>query len=545
MRFVILFLGVLLLNTVPVFAAKGKLKKQKEQIKKDIYFLASDSLEGRRTGTPGEEIAAFYIAGRLQNMNVAPYGNSYFQNWQTADGKIIDSTVQTLQIDGIEIPLENYAILPCGANETVDEYVMQQVKEQGTIELIPISKISTKNLNNPHDDAMTLYEEVIKKSESAMAKAVILYNDIDSSYDYTYNGKTKSTYNCTVPVAFLHYTTYKKYIAPALKNEWISIKLTTAVIDKIVEGINIVGYINNKAATTVVIGAHYDHLGYGEDHNSLHTGEPAIHNGADDNASGVAALLALAEMLKTKKFTNNNYVLAAFSGEELGLFGSKKFVKRNTGIIDSLNYMINMDMVGRYDAAKKAMTIGGVGTSPAFIPSIEKSKKFFTPKYDSAGVGPSDHTSFYMEDKPVLFFFTGLHTDYHKPSDDAEKVNIDGEANIINYIYSLIGLLDKQGKLPFTKTKEPKMEAVAFKVTLGIMPDYTFSGAGVHADGVTDGKPAKLAGILAGDIILKIGEYATADMTAYMKALAKHKKGDEVNVVLLRGKDEVVVKVKF
>src|SRR6185369_8632251 len=166
-------------------------------------------------------------------------------------------------------------------------------------------------------------------------------------------------------------------------------------------GHNVIGYLNNDAATTVILGAHYDHLGYGEDGNSmLRTGEHLIHNGADDNASGTAAVIELARLIKNsgkKELKNNNYLFITFSGEELGLFGSKYFVENPTIDLGNVNYMINMDMVGRLNDSTQVLTVGGFGTSPEWAEAIKlKEKKSpFVIKIDSSGTGPSDHTSFY------------------------------------------------------------------------------------------------------------------------------------------------------
>jgi Zn-dependent M28 family amino/carboxypeptidase len=210
----------------------------------------------------------------------------------------------------------------------------------------------------------------------------------------------------------------------------------------------VIGYIDKGASTTVILGAHFDHLGYGEDGNSmLRTKEHLIHNGADDNASGTAALIELGRLLKNSKLDRNNYLFIAFSGEELGLFGSKYFVENPTVSLNNINYMINMDMVGRLNDSTRVLTIGGYGTSPEWSSLINtKNKKpSFVIKVDSSGTGPSDHTSFYRKDIPVLFFFTGLHADYHKPTDDFDKINYKGELEVVNYIYSIIEK-EKQGK---------------------------------------------------------------------------------------------------
>jgi len=312
--------------------------------------------------------------------------------------------------------------------------------------------------------------------------------------------------------------------------------------DSTVTGKNVLGYLNNNAPTTIVIGAHFDHLGHGSD-GSLYRGEPAIHNGADDNASGVAVLLNLASKLKATN-TNNNYLFMAFSGEEMGLIGSNYFVKNSTLSLDSINYMINMDMVGRL---KKDSTLAvyGVGTSPYFKQTISAANKNFNIIENESGVGPSDHTSFYLNDLPVLHFFTGQHEDYHKPSDDADKLNYEGMDLIATYIYDVISDLDDNGKLAFRKTKNESEETPRFKVTLGVIPDYMYDGDGMRIDGVSEEKPAQKAGLTKGDIVIQLGDLAIDDMMGYMKALSNFKEGDKTTVKVKRGTETIEAEVIF
>lgn len=311
-------------------------------------------------------------------------------------------------------------------------------------------------------------------------------------------------------------------------------------------GHNVIGFIDNKAASTVVLGAHYDHLGYGEDKNSLYTGTgKMVHNGADDNASGTATLIELGRWLKKSGNKKYNYILVAFSGEELGLFGSKFFIEHSAVPINTINYMINMDMVGRLNDSTRTISVGGYGTSPEWGRLIKTETDFFKIKIDSSGTGPSDHTSFYNKDIPVLFFFTGTHMDYHKPSDDADKINYNGMLHILTYIQNLLTQTNNTGKLAFTKTREVHVGRTSFKVSLGIMPDYTFSGPGVHVDGVTSGRAAEKAGILKGDVILQLGEHVTADVEGYMKALNKFDKGQSTNAKIKRGDKEMILPVVF
>ena len=311
--------------------------------------------------------------------------------------------------------------------------------------------------------------------------------------------------------------------------------------DGSITGRNVLGFIDNKAENTVVIGAHYDHLGYGNE-GSLYRGEKAIHNGADDNASGVAVMLNLASKLK-KENTNNNYLLMAFSGEEMGLLGSNYFVKNATVNTKKINYMINMDMVGRLKDS--ILAVYGTGTSPIWRQTISSLNDNFNLVEKESGVGPSDHTSFYLNDIPVLHFFTGQHEDYHKPSDDQELLNYEGMYQISDYIFSIVSDLDNNGKLVFKKTKNESEDAPRFKVTLGVIPDYLYEGKGMRIDGISVGKPAGKAGIVKGDVVVKMGEIDIVDMMSYMTGLSKFEKGNTTIVEVLREGEIIEVKVTF
>ena len=382
-------------------------------IKEDVTFLSSDALEGRQTGTDGEEKAAKYISNRLKNLGLEPKGTDGF--YQT---------------------------------------------------------FSFKPKTNPHQ----------------------------------------------------------------------KVNYSIKVGDSVITGTNVVGFLNNNAENTIVIGAHYDHLGYGAE-GSLYRGEKAIHNGADDKASGVAVLLHLAKQLKEKN-TNNNYVFIAFSGEEMGLLGSNYFVKNATIDTKKINYMINMDMVGRLKA-DSTLAVYGVGTSPILKQTLKAHNENFKLIQKESGIGPSDHTSFYNADIPVLHFFTGQHEDYHKPSDDFEKLNYDGMQTISNYIFEVITDLDNNGKLPFRKTKNESEDVPRFKVGLGVIPDYMFDGKGLRIDGISEDKPAQKAGLQKGDIVIKLGDSAVTDMMSYMKALSTFEEGQTTKVVVDRNGEMVEADIKF
>ncbi len=319
-----------------------------------------------------------------------------------------------------------------------------------------------------------------------------------------------------------------------------------AVIGNHGEGIigrNVIGYIDNSSDKTIVIGAHFDHLGMGGQ-GSLHRGDSAIHNGADDNASGTAALMALAQIFKQGKH-KNNFLFIAFSGEENGLWGSNYFVKNPTVDLESINYMINMDMVGRLNE-EKTLAVNGVGTSSGFIAALDKvntdSLKLIT---SESGVGPSDHTSFYLQDLPVLHFFTGQHEDYHKPTDDSDKINYEGLLRVTKYISRLVNELDGTEKLTFIKTKDSSGDTPRFTVSLGVVPDYLFDGKGMRIDGVSEDKPAMAAGLQKGDVVIQMGDSSVVDMMSYMRALGGFEKGDSTLIRYERQGKKKEVMIKF
>ena len=312
---------------------------------------------------------------------------------------------------------------------------------------------------------------------------------------------------------------------------------------------NVAAYLDNGAAYTVVIGGHYDHLGLGEDGGSLDAhAQGQIHNGADDNASGTAGVMALATLFaRNNQKEAFNFLFICFSGEELGLFGSRNFCDKPTIDLKTVQCMINMDMIGRLSQSKPALTVSGAGTAPEFVSLLNTYRSAALDiVIDSAGVGPSDHTSFYNKEVPALHFFTGTHADYHKPSDDADKINIQGTEAVLTLIADFIFKLPTDRKLNFLKTRNPSSgNTPSFKVTLGIMPSYASAGEGLKVEAVLDGKAGKKAGLMDGDVITAIGDYKVTEIQSYMEALSKFKKGDVTTLYVKRGKKKKKLKVEF
>ncbi len=532
------------------FVTAQKLKKADKiivaNLQTHISYLADDKLEGRRTGSSGEKLAYEYISSEFLKAGLTTHGDkeTFLQEFEINDGKKI-SAASHLLINGNDLVIDKeYFPLAFSKNGSLTAVASIALHENGTPWFYDINELLETNKNNPHFDLIDALKLKVADAEKKRATAFLIYNTSAIKDELQFDAKSKTTLSA-IPVIYITKTAKEKY----LKDETASldIQLKIEIIDKIRYGHNVVGYLDNKAPNTIIIGAHYDHLGYGEDHNSLYTGTmPMIHNGADDNASGTAAIIELSKLLKESKYKNNNYLFICFSGEELGLFGSKYFTEHPTIDFAIANYMINLDMVGRLNDSTHGLNIGGYGTSPVWGQTLSASNKFFKIKFDSSGTGPSDHTSFYRKDIPVLFFFTGVHNDYHKPSDDADKINYIGEWMVLKYIFKLIEDVNNKGKLSFTKTREATLNSkTSFKVSLGIMPDYTYSGNGVKADGISEGKIAQKVGIKAGDIIVQLGDYKFTDIQTYMETLNKFNKGDATKVKVKRGKEELIFNIIF
>lgn len=365
-RFLSLFLLVLLSFSTSAQKLNKADKVTLANLKEHVMFLADDKLEGRRTGTKGEELAYQYISSQFEKYGLEAKGtNGYLQPFEVNEGKqILSSTI--LIMDGEHFKVEkDFFPLAWSGNGSVEAIASPSLAENGGPWFYDLKELLEQNQNNPHFDLSSALREKEKAAVSKGASALLLYNSGSIADNLKYDSKDRSAVSA-IPVLYLTKSITAK-LQKDISHTW-DIKLKAEQGDKLRKGHNVIGYINNNAPMTIVLGAHFDHLGYGEDNNSRHTGGSAIHNGADDNASGTAALMELARLLKngTKK---SNYLFVAFSGEELGLYGSKYYVDHPTISLSTVNYMINMDMVGRFSDSSKTITIGGVGTSPSWVNS--------------------------------------------------------------------------------------------------------------------------------------------------------------------------------
>ena len=515
---------LLLLLLVPVLSwSQSKRKKRIAEekanavlvasLKSHVQYLADDQLEGRLTGSKGEELAMQYLVQQYQQMGIEAKGtNGYVQEFEIKEGKQMDAATRLVVEDQILTIRKDYFPLPYSANKSAQGKPAIALTEKGQPWFFDLQDVLEDNQNNPHFDVENTIKQQAAHAVSKGATALFVYNSSNRVDNIQFN-KNDTSALLSIPVIYITKEGVKKYFADESASYAVSVNVSLS--EKKRKARNVIAFLNNNAANTIIIGAHYDHLGYGEDKSALDTFH-AIHNGADDNASGTAALLELARMLKTKAPANNNYLFIHFSGEELGLLGSKYWLENPTVKITP-NYMINMDMVGRYDTSHK-LTVGGYGTSPVWGEVWKGLSSNLIVKFDSTGSGPSDHASFYRANIPVQFFFTGSHPDYHKISDDADKINYDAQKDIVKLIYELITRTDTKGKLSFTKTAEPQMgQTRRFTVSLGVIPDYGYSGTGMRIDGVSPGKLAEKLGLQAGDILLQLGEFKFVDVMSYMQ----------------------------
>lgn len=527
-------------------------EKSVQTVKEIVTHLASDKLKGRMTATPSEKKAARYISGYWKKNNIPPYkDHDYFIpfTFQVIDKKK-DAYIRSRNFEWKEN--DSVRALPYSAHHHIeapvvyvgfgiakperDDYAGKSVK--GSIVLINHSLPDSYHPHSPYYDQSDFAVRV-KTAKEKGAAGVIFYKT-DKNGPEVENDIKHQTPCLDLPVFYCDFdlTGYIK--------EGQTIELFTHFVRTKKTGTNVAAMINNGAEKTIVIGAHYDHLGKGGE-NSLHRGEAAIHNGADDNASGVAGMLYLAKKLQGKEYKNHNYLLIAFSGEELGLLGSSAFVKSLTEEErKKILCMFNFDMIGRLDSLHRNLAIYGNGTASEWNKLTEAHGRNFIVTFHEEGIGPSDHTSFYLADIPVLHFFTGQHADYHKPSDDADKINYRGIVEIAEMVGAIIKDMQNLSHLSFQKTNSStQTKSRKYKVTLGIVPDYLFSGTGVKVDGVTEGKPAAVAGIKTGDIIVRIGNMEVLDIQGYMAALSRYEKGQQVEVEVVRQGERRVVKVTF
>ena len=567
-----------------------------EEIKANIYYLASDDMKGRFTGSPEERKAGDYIKSEFETYGLKPaFNGKWFQEFPfvekvvltksnsllldingkkqnlkpgkdfttvsySADGKITGDLVFVgygisapklnyddyagLDVKGKIVVVMKYHPEHDSSKSEFDRYASFRnkatiAKEKGASGIILVNGYSPVNEDDPlmnlhYDGAPPMTDILVQNMKRSFV------DQLFKSEGFIFSDYQKKIDAIKKPASF------------AFKN--VKATISTDVKEIVNKGRNVAGMIEGSDPILkkeyLVIGAHYDHLGIDQlRESSMYKGkEPMIHHGADDNASGTSGLLEIAEKFGSiKERVKRSIIFVAFSGEELGILGSTYFTNNSPVPLNEIDAMLNMDMVGRLNS-ENSLTIIGTGTSSEWKTLLnDKNKYGFKLGFNDSGSGGSDHQAFTNKNIPVLFFFTGTHSDYHKPSDTADKINNEGEARVVNYVYDIADDIDLEAKRPdFIKVAEPSNRGeVRSRVTVGTVPEFGFNGNGYKISGVTEGGPAAKAGMKANDIIIKFGPKTVNNIYDFMYAIGDYKAGDKVDVIVLRDGKEVKLNVEL
>jgi hypothetical protein len=541
-----------------------------DSVYKHVSVLADDSLEGRQVGEAGEWKAAQYIKHVFESAGLVPKGDSdsYLQSFEFIK-RIEFGDKNRLAINGQELRLkEEFVPMRQSASGTFEfnevvfvDYGITVDEEDGNYDdyagkvvagkAVLIKRFTPSSEDNPHIN-FDKYASLTSKIQTALDHDVagIFFITPEDHDDTLQTIGPSYIYPKDIPIIFLRRKGLERLGLSLSKPEIVSAVGETELIKVRDTGYNVVGYLPTGNDTTIIIGAHYDHLGWGGPSSRYLGKEKMIHNGADDNASGTAALLELARYFSARKDRMRYSLLfIAFTGEEAGILGSSYYAKHMTVDSTKIRMMVNMDMIGRLKEQENGLAIFGTGTCLEFKAYFDSlSQKDLKMVFKEPGTGPSDHTAFYNRHIPVLHFFTGAHEDYHKPSDDVEKIDTEGIVKVADVVAGIVEHFDQyQGALTFQKTKDtmPGRRRAAFSVTLGIMPDYIAEVKGLRVDGVSPDRPGDRAGLKEGDIIIKMGDIDINDVYDYMNALSKFRKGDSTIIVIERGADTLNLQVVF
>lgn len=592
-------LGLAILSVFSISGVRAEEKKARfdaGRIREQISYLASDELRGRGSGEKGNELAAQYIARSFAAAGLKPLGTTnqsntkarldgkgYFQPFTFVAGRIagkknhleawydskrvvyhpkLEFEPSLISGNGkadSEIVFVGYGIQNKAQN--YDSYSGLEVKNKIVIFLAGSPKNDT---NSPLYEASGIYRKALAAREAGASAAIVIMpqsGTIDQS-------RIDSKSNVGIPVLQIRASAASEWFKSvgielsSVQTELDSGKMAGIPMKILVilnadvtrvekKSANIIGLLEGSDPILrnqyVVVGAHMDHLGYGGSHSLDSSGKPAIHFGADDNASGTAGVLQLAEAYgKGNARPKRSILFMCYSGEELGLLGSAHYVANPLVPLDKTVAMINMDMIGRLNDNK--LTVIGSGTAKEWDMLLNETNRTasFSLSRNEGGFGGSDHQSFYLANVPVLFFFTGIHKDYHRPSDTADKINYYGEAKILEMVSDCVDWTANTPVRPTYQkvaTTQGNAPSRNFRVYFGSIPNYTSEVEGVLLDGVREGSPAEKAGLKGGDIIIKFGDTRIANIQDYTAALSHYKPGDMIDVTVKRGTETVTLKV--
>jgi len=559
------------------------------EILEHIKYLSSDQLEGRFPGSEGSKKAIKYISKHWEAQGVLPAGTKKYEQPFSYISKVSLGNRNILRVRNSK---SRYKIkkdfIPIGwsGNGNIDDkvvfvgygfdiddslswndYINVNVKNKWV--LMFLNGPDGISQHSPYGYHKKLYNKVIAARDRGVGGILFMKREENENIKLIPLEYRQSASSAGLPIIQITHAVANNIIndkdrtVADLRSEIdqglgsISFELDRKVSARVnlkfekETATNVIGFIEGSDPILnkeyIIIGAHYDHLGYGgHKSGSLNPDSMQIHNGADDNASGTAGILELShKLMMNKKLLGRSIITICFDAEEKGLLGSKFYTQTPTKNLEQTAIMINMDMIGRLN--EKPITVGGVGSAKTLSETIEVVQKNHTLKIDKniSGMdfGRSDHANFYREDIPVLFFFTGAHQDYHKPSDDWDKIDYQGEKEILNFVYDLIVQLSTNKEKPvFTEITNDSSDnqSPSFNVTFGVIPSYGSQKIGMEIDGISrKNGPADKAGMKKGDIIIEINAKKIRNIYDYMARLAELKNGDRVIVKIIRNKIEM------
>jgi aminopeptidase YwaD len=553
-----------------------------DNLRAHVEWLSSDLLEGRGTGTAAIDSAAAYIAREFARYGLQPAGTKgYFQEFEVVKGVSRGASSLSIVSDGHSEALDSLSFIPAtfssaaqfsgpivfagyglaGSSDAPGDY--SAIDASGAV-VIALHGMPEEMDPHGHAVMQTTSRAKALAAREAGASALLLVNDAAAAArEFRWDG---SSSNAGIPVGRISRSAAAAMLLAAGVDS--AVLSSAAPAQAAVKGTQVGGRFSlelvraktrNVAALlpgsseamnpqTIVVGAHYDHLGWGQEGSLYRGAEPMIHNGADDNASGTAGMLELAEYFAAQR-PSRSMLFLAFSGEEMGLLGSAHWVSTPTVPLENIIAMVNLDMIGRLPDSTRRLHVQGTGTSPVWndlVTSINDGFGFDLARIED-GQGSSDHSSFYGKNIPVLFFFTGLHSDYHRPSDDADKLNYSGLEEVTRFTAEVVRAIDRTRDAPaFTRVERKETQQnMRFSVYVGTIPDYAHTGEGFRVSGASPGSPAEKAGMKEGDIIVKFGQTSVGNIYDYMAALGRHKAGDAVTVIVRRGAENVELRVEL
>jgi aminopeptidase YwaD len=585
-----LFLIIVLLLPIGVHAQiQGNPDITTEELRQHVYRLASEEWQGRKTGEPGADSAAVYIREQLRQAGVTLLGDDGFQSFSlpTAVEPSVDCALTiaswkgTLDSDFRPLAFSGNGSLKApvvwagyGFDFEKDATAWKDYEGLDVAgKWVMILRGSPDDKSGDYDPFAPLRIKAMTAHEKGAAGVLFVSGPLSfPSEDLVPLMFRRQDAALGIPVISISRQTAERLLdgytiadlETTLRNELQPLRVECVhelegVVELLPQSIlahNVVGMVRGSdpalAEEYIVIGAHYDHLGMGgPGSGSRRPDTIAVHYGADDNASGVAAVLEIIERIAHSAGNFKRSVIAAlFTAEEMGLIGAKEFTRNSPVDLKSIRLMCNLDMVGRMDSLR-SLSIGGTGTAEGLEDMLRdiSGQHGIRPSMSPQGFGPSDHAAFYAEDIPVLFFFTGAHDDYHTPLDRADKLNYEGKKILADFIYDIVAdIANRPAALTFTEAG-PKSRAEGsprFKVTLGIMPDVSSGdGKGLRADAVVKGRPADIAGMQKGDVIVSMEGKPVTGVYDYMSRLAEFEQGQRISIEVLRGEERIVLIVEL